>query len=57
MNDHEKLLLLARRLVKCDAAEECPYCPKMEWGEDKHDKNCPFAIAYSVLHEEELNHE
>lgn len=40
---------LAKRLLEYDTDKKCPYCSKESWGEEKHDKECPFAMAYKVV--------
>lgn len=50
--DQQKLYVIASILVKHDTGKECPYCNKREWGQDLHDKDCPFEIAYKILSRE-----
>lgn len=42
-------LRLAERLIDKDETRNCPFCTKKEWGEEHHDKKCPFAIAYKMI--------
>ena len=43
-----------RALVRRDEDKRCSlHCSKTEWGEDKHDADCPFAMAYKLLHDGE----
>ncbi len=45
------LLQLATALVALDDDHECRLCSKYEWGEDKHEDDCPMAMAYEVIKE------
>lgn len=47
--EHQKLYKIANILVKHDTEQECRYCSKTEWGQDLHDEDCPFEIAYKIL--------
>lgn len=40
---------LAKAIVDRDESSECLFCSKTEWGEEKHDTHCPYAIAYEIL--------
>ena len=50
-NPKKKLFWLASLLVENDNDKSCPFCKKIEWGTDKHEKDCPFALAYAALKE------
>jgi hypothetical protein len=45
------LFVLANTLIFHDEDADCPFCKKTEWGEEKHDKDCPFGLAYLALKE------
>lgn len=45
-------LELAKALVKFDEDHDCRLCSKWQWGKDKHDKNCPMAMAYQIIEED-----
>lgn len=47
-----KLLLLARALVNLDDDHKCRLCAKDEWGEDKHEEDCPMRMAYEIIKNE-----
>lgn len=53
--DRQKLYAIANILIKHDTEQECRYCSKIEWGQDTHDEDCPFAIAYKILSGENDN--
>ncbi len=42
-------LRLAKRLADKDETRNCHFCNKKEWGEEHHDKDCPFSIAYRMI--------
>ncbi len=44
----KQLRTFANKLIANDFGQECPYCRKREWGEDQHDADCVFAIAYNI---------
>ena len=44
-----KLLKLCNLLAQKDETKNCPFCHKVEWGEEFHDKGCPFAFAYETI--------
>ncbi len=46
-------LELAEALVKLDDDHNCRLCKKTEWGEGKHDLNCPMRFAYQIIREEQ----
>lgn len=48
MNPTPTLTQLIETLLENDYEKECPFCTKEEWGEEKHDEICPFAIAYAL---------
>lgn len=39
---------LSTALIQFDTDKKCPFCTKQDWGEEKHDKECPFTIAYKI---------
>jgi hypothetical protein len=40
---------LATAITMFDDTKVCHFdCGKIEWGEDKHDKDCPFRMAYDI---------
>ena len=42
--------IMAKQLIKYDVGKECTlHCGKVDWGEDKHIGDCPFAMAYKIL--------
>lgn len=53
ITNNGKALLLARALVKLDDDHNCRLCSKTEWGEDKHDDDCPMKMAYEIIKEAE----
>lgn len=40
---------LAHALIEVDETASCPFCNKVDWGEDKHEENCPFHLAWKIL--------
>jgi hypothetical protein len=52
---HKELYKLANILIQFDTNQECPYCQKRKWGNDRHDDSCPFANAYKILSGEDDN--
>lgn len=51
------LFELANALIFHDEDAECPFCKKTEWGEENHEEDCPFAIAYRALNENKQTNE
>lgn len=44
---------LATALTARDETKTCPFCSKVEWGEELHEEDCPFAISYKILNDQE----
>ena len=40
---------LAKRLADNDETQNCPFCNKTEWGEEYHEKQCPFYLACAII--------
>jgi len=49
IRNSKRLHELAYRLAELDDEKTCPFCEKHEWGADKHEEGCPFALAYAAL--------
>jgi hypothetical protein len=42
------MIKLVKVLLDNDESKKCPFCSKSDYGEEKHDYVCPFAVAYSI---------
>lgn len=43
------MFAVCKALVATDCDHDCRICPKTEWGKEKHDPYCPFALAYAAI--------
>lgn len=52
------LLKFAQKLVTYDEFSHCRFCEKSDWGAEKHNEYCPFAVAYAIIRStEEKEHD
>lgn len=49
MDFKQEALRLAHQLQADDTDRQCIYCSKDEWGTDKHDEGCQYALAYRII--------